>query len=146
MADIDSGNKGDTNPYPLDMIADPLNPIPIPRIPVPRISIPSVNNPIRFTNDDDNSDDEDKKPSYQGHSLPEIAMMKLQKVKALEYNDANPYIQRQAIVYQLIPYTLEWLLDSDIPRLDKSNPVYKRQKYWSRLVVSQIYGQIDTIL
>jgi hypothetical protein len=76
MADIDSGNKGDTNPHPLDMTADPLNPIPIPRIPAPRTSILSVNNPIRFTNDD-NSDDEDKKPSYQGYGLPEIAMMKL---------------------------------------------------------------------
>ncbi|KAJ5260701.1 hypothetical protein N7505_009051 [Penicillium chrysogenum] len=64
MADIDSGNERDTNPHPLDVIADPLNPIPIPRIPAPRISIPSVNNPIRFTNNDDNSDNEDKKPSY----------------------------------------------------------------------------------
>jgi hypothetical protein len=34
---IDSGNKGDTNPHPLDIIADPLNPIPIPRIPVPHL-------------------------------------------------------------------------------------------------------------
>jgi hypothetical protein len=38
------------------------------------------------------SNDEDKKPSHQGHGLPEIAMMKLQKVKALEHNDADPVI------------------------------------------------------
>ncbi|KAJ5260706.1 hypothetical protein N7505_009056 [Penicillium chrysogenum] len=92
MANIDSGNKGDTNPHPLDVIADPLNPIPIPRIPAPRTSIPSVNNPIRFTNNDDNSDNEDKKPSHQGHGLPEIAIIKLQKVKALEHNDADPRV------------------------------------------------------
>ncbi|KAJ5271392.1 hypothetical protein N7505_007150, partial [Penicillium chrysogenum] len=41
---IDSGNKGDTNPYPLDIIANPLNlnPVSIPYIPASRTLIPSI--------------------------------------------------------------------------------------------------------
>jgi hypothetical protein len=153
MADVDSGNE-DGIPHPLDVTADPLNPVPapIPRNHAPRnpnISIPSVNNPVRFTNannGDSDSEDEDKKPSHQGHGLLEIAMMKLQKVKALEHNDADPRAWRQAVVYQLIPYALEWLLDSEIPRPEKSHPSYERWKYWSRLIASWMYGQIDAVL
>ncbi|KAJ5462345.1 hypothetical protein N7530_010550 [Penicillium desertorum] len=109
MADVETDNERDTNPHPFN--SDP---------------IPSLNNPIRFTNvEDDNSDNDDKKPPYQGHGLPKIAMTKIQK---------------------LIPYALEWLLDSEIPRPPKSHPSYERWKYWSRLVASWIYNQIDVTL
>ncbi|KAJ5138857.1 uncharacterized protein N7515_003705 [Penicillium bovifimosum] len=142
MADVDSGNE-DSIPQPLDVTADPLNHKPALRN--PNTSIPSVNQPIRFADESD-SDDEDEKPSHQGHGLPEIAMMKLQKVKALEHNDADPRAWKQAIVYQLIPYAGEWLLDSDIPRPEKSHPSYERWKYWSRLIASWMYGQINAVL
>ncbi|KAJ5558364.1 hypothetical protein N7535_008576 [Penicillium sp. DV-2018c] len=90
MADVDSGSEGGI-PLPFDVTAGPLNHNPAPHN--PSTQIPSVNNPIRFADESD-SDDEDKKPSHQGHGLPEIAMMKLQKVKALEHNDADPRAYR----------------------------------------------------
>jgi hypothetical protein len=130
MADFETDNEGDANPH-FDATANPLNPTPQTN------PIPSLNNPIRFNVDDDSdSDDDERKPSHQGHGLPKIAMMKLQKVRSLKHNDTDPSGWKQALIYQLIPYALEWLLDSDIPRPSKSHPLYERWKYWSRLIAS----------
>ena len=83
MADVETDNEGDTNPHPLDTSTNTLNPNPI----------QSLHNPIRFTNinaDDSDSDEDERKPSHQGHSLPEIAMTIIQKVRMLEHNDTDP--------------------------------------------------------
>ncbi|OQD69091.1 hypothetical protein PENPOL_c002G07621 [Penicillium polonicum] len=64
-------------------------------------------------------------------------MTKIQKVRMLEHNDTDPSGWKQALAYQLIPYALEWLLDSDVPRPSKLHPSFERWKYWSRLVAKQ---------
>jgi hypothetical protein len=128
MADIETDNEGDANPHPLDTTANPASQANTANDSQSRNDpIPSLNNPIRLTNvDDDDSDSDDTKPSHQGHGLPEIAMTKIQKVRMLEHNDTDPSGWNQALAYQLIPYALEWLLDSDIPRPPKSHPSYER--------------------
>ncbi|KAG0154691.1 hypothetical protein PDIDSM_259 [Penicillium digitatum] len=73
-------------------------------------------------------------------------MTKIQKVRTLEHNDTDPSGWKQALAYQLIPYALEWLLDSNIPRPHKSHTSFGRWKYWSRLVASWMYNQIDVTL
>ncbi|KAG0156277.1 hypothetical protein PDIDSM_3454 [Penicillium digitatum] len=75
-------------------------------------------NPIQFTQDDSDSEDEDN----------------------------TPPIRDMALAYQLIPYALEWLLDSNIPRPHKSHTSFGRWKYWSRLVASWMSNQIDVTL
>ncbi|EKV14536.1 hypothetical protein PDIG_32500 [Penicillium digitatum PHI26] len=135
MADTETDNEGDTNPHPLDASTNPLEP-----------QIPSFTNPIQFTQDDSDSEDEDNTPPHQGHGLPAIAMTKIQKVRTLEHNDTDPSGWKQALAYQLIPYALEWLLDSNIPRPHKSHTSFGRWKYWSRLVASWMYNQIDVTL
>ncbi|KAG0153888.1 hypothetical protein PDIDSM_1267 [Penicillium digitatum] len=123
MADTETDNEGDTNPHPLDAPTH-WNPDP----------------------DDSDSEDEDNTPPHQGHGLPAIAMTKIQKVRTLEHNDTDPSGWKQALAYQLIPYALEWLLDSNIPRPHKSHTSFGRWKYWSRLVASWMYNQIDVTL
>ncbi|OQD69520.1 hypothetical protein PENPOL_c002G07915 [Penicillium polonicum] len=137
MADVETDNEGDANPYPSDASTNPLGPD----------AIPSLHYPIRFTQDQsDSDDDEDKKPSHQGHGLPAIAMTNIQKVRTLEHNDIDPSGWKLSLAYRLIPYELEWLLDSDIPRPAKTHTSYERWKYWSRLVASWMYNQIDVTL
>lgn len=138
MADVATGNVGDTNPQ-----------TPPPGVPPNTIDpneVPSLNDPIQFAQDASDSEDEDNKPSHQGHGLPTIAMTKIQKVRTLEHNDTDPSGWKQALAYQLIPYALEWLLESDIPRPPKSHASFERWKYWSRLVASWMYNQIDVTL
>lgn len=73
-------------------------------------------------------------------------MTKIQKVRTLEHNDTDLSGWKQALACQLIPYALEWLLESDIPRPPKSHASFERWKYWSRLVASWMYNQIDVTL
>lgn len=138
MADVDTENEGDTNPQPRpsDASTNPIDPN----------EVPSLNDPIRFEKDDSDSEDEDSKLSYQGHGLPAIAMTKIQKVGTLEHNDTEPNAWKQALVFQLTPFALEWLLDSDIPQPPKAHASYERWKYWSRLVASWMYNQVDKTL
>jgi hypothetical protein len=143
MADVETDNEGDTNPHPFNVTA---NPNPASQSNTANVSqsqndqIPSLNNPIRFTKvDDDDSENDDKKPSHQGHGLPEIAMTKIQKVRMLEHNDTDPSGWKQALAYQLIPYALEWLLDSEIPRPPKSHPSYERWKKNTYLCANLIF-------
>ncbi|CRL24504.1 unnamed protein product [Penicillium camemberti] len=122
MADVATGNVGDTNPQPPppDASANPIDPN----------EVPSLNNPIQFAQDDSDT----------------IAMTKIQKVRTLEHNDTDLSGWKQALACQLIPYALEWLLESDIPRPPKSHASFERWKYWSRLVASWMYNQIDVTL
>ncbi|OQD98513.1 hypothetical protein PENSOL_c009G10261 [Penicillium solitum] len=81
MADVATGNVGDTNPQP-----------PPPGVPPNTIDpneVPSLNDSIQFTQDASDSEDEDNKPSYQGYGLPAIAMTKIQKVRILEHNNTD---------------------------------------------------------
>jgi hypothetical protein len=141
---MESDNEGDTNPHPLDATAKPLTPTPKAN------PIPSLNNPIRFANvnvdDDSDRDDDEKKPSHRGHGLPEIAMMKLQKARTLEHNDTDPSGGMQALLYQLIPYALEWSLDSDIPRLRNRTLLLRGGSTGLALSPVGMYNQIDVIL
>ena len=119
MSDIAIGNVGNNNLPPPDESANTIDPNTVDPL--------SLTNPIQFTQDDSDSDSEDEgKPSYQGHGLPAIAMTKIQKVRTLEHNDTDPSGWKQALAYQLIPYALEWLLDSDVPRPSKSHPSFER--------------------
>ena len=136
MADLEM-DKGDANPHPSDVSTNPLD----------HNAISSFYNLIYFTQDESSSgDDVDNKPSHQGHGLPAIAMTKFQKVRTLEHNDTDPSAWRQALVYQLTPFRLEWLLDSDIPRPPKTHASFERWQYWSRLVASWMYNQVDKTL
>jgi hypothetical protein len=70
MADVETDNEGDTNPHPFNVTANPTtNPASQSNTAnVPQSQndpIPSLNNPIRFTNvEDDNSENDDKKPPH----------------------------------------------------------------------------------
>ncbi|KAG0157502.1 hypothetical protein PDIDSM_4687 [Penicillium digitatum] len=128
------GQRGDTNPHPLDASTNPLEP-----------QIPSFTNPIQFTQDDSDSED-GQHTAPSGTWSSSDCNDQIQKVRTLEHNDTDPSGWKQALAYQLIPYALEWLLDSNIPRPHKSHTSFGRWKYWSRLVASWMYNQIDVTL
>ncbi|OQD96628.1 hypothetical protein PENSOL_c015G01402 [Penicillium solitum] len=135
MADaVDSESEGDTGPHP---------------------SVPSTNpiDPNAITSDDATPSTRvvsirgwSKKPSHQGQRLPTIAAVKIQKVGILEYNETDPSAWKQSVFFQLTPHRLEWLIDSDIPRPEEEDVTAECWYYWSRLVASWMYLQIDKTL
>ena len=72
----------------------------------------------------------------QATNLPNISVIKMQKVKVLKYNSRNPYKQAIPIKFALILLRLEYIINSSIPYPTIGNLKFNKQEYQLYIVVS----------
>ncbi|KAJ5416181.1 hypothetical protein N7465_004876 [Penicillium sp. CMV-2018d] len=70
----------------------------------------------------------------------------MMKIKKVEHDSKNPRGWEILVGYALAPLCLEKVIDSSVPRPTKGHPKYTRWIFWSRMVASWMYTQVDETL
>lgn len=68
------------------------------------------------------------------------------KIKKIEHDSKNPRGWEILVGYALAPLCLEKAIDSSVPRPTKGHSKYTRWIFWSRMVASWMYTQVDETL